>query len=91
MKHMDDVRKEVLQIWNMRIKHEKMKQKIRKIEAELDSGDYKEEFGVFQFQEMKIELIKLKKEETELEKSIWKLENKIELPNPYLYLIHKDD
>ena len=81
---MDDLQKEVLEIWKLRLRMERMKKKIRAIEWELESDEYKQKHGEESYKKARAILDEMKKELSEVEADQYKLEDKIKLPNPYL-------
>ncbi len=81
---MDDIKKDILEVWKLRLKIERMKKKMRAIEWTLESDEYKQKYGEMVYKKARAELNEMKKEISGVEADQYKLEDKIKLPNPYL-------
>lgn len=81
---MDDLEENIFEVWKLRLRMERVKEKVLAIEWELESDEYKEVHGEDAYQKAKNALDELKKEYSEIDRVQYQLEDKIKLPNPYL-------
>lgn len=81
---MDDVNKDVLIVWGFRLKLERIKKRLRGIEALMQTEEYDLSFNQLEKMKMEKELRWLRIERDQLEIDQVKLEELIKLPNLYL-------
>ena len=81
---MDDLNKEVLAVWGFRLKLERIKKRLQRIEFLMQTEEYNLTFNQLEKIQMEIEIKLLRVERDELEIQQLQLEEKIKLPNPYL-------
>lgn len=81
---MDDLGKDIFEIWKLRLRIERLKKKNMAIEWEIESEEYKLEHSQLEYQEARALVDEFKREISEIEADQYKLEDKVKLPNPYL-------
>lgn len=81
---MDDLHKEALSVWKLRIKLEIIKKKISRIDALMETEEFSSSFSLSEREQIKKDMRLLKNERIQLESNQLELEEKIGLPNPYL-------
>ena len=81
---MDDLNKGVFQVWELRLRLERSWKRIKRLEAILQSDEYQSSHSKKEQQETRKEIMEIKKEQFALEEIQIQMEEKIQLPNPYL-------
>lgn len=81
---MDDLHKDIFETWKLRLKLERIKNKLRKFEWLIESEEYKQEHSEAEYKKARQVLEETKKDYQEAAFDQSKLEDKIKLPNPYL-------
>lgn len=81
---MDDLHQDALNVWKLRLRLEGIKKKIRKIETMMEMEEFSMAFSEAERERLKKDMTFLRHERIELEAAQIKLEEKIQLPNPYL-------
>lgn len=81
---MDDLHKNILHIWELRLKLEHSRKKLKRLEAISESEEYKSRHTEEEYLKTRKEIQEIKKEQFLLEETQIQLEEKIQLPNPYL-------
>ena len=87
---MDDLNKEALIVWGFRSKLERIKKKLKRIEALMATEEYVTSFNLLEKVQLEDDVRALRMERDELEAKQVKLEEKIKLPNPYQTLSFSD-
>jgi len=80
---MDDLYKEALSVWKLRISLEGIKKKIRRLEAVTEMEEFSQAFNKAERDSIRKDLVFLRSESAHLEATQTELEEKIQLPNPY--------
>ena len=80
---MDDLNKKVMAVWGFRLRLERIKKKLGRIEALMQTEEFAESFNYLEKVQLQAEVKMLRLERDQLErKQVW-LEDKIKLPNPF--------
>lgn len=81
---MDDIKKDVFRVWQLRLGLESIKKKISRIEAMMASDECALAFSETEITALEKNIAYLKRAHASLESKQIKLEEEINLPNPYL-------